>query len=486
MTKYFFDGDYNDFINLDNRKFRTFHPITAEIQSKRMECFLPAEKIQGKSILDLGCCVAAAGAWALANGAKRYVGVEIQKEYSELAEALLAKHFHDKDFSIRSEDFQEFLNGTDESFDIIVMTGVIYCVTDLFALLKAASLKCDEAIVMDSMSTKVDYNGLKVIEIVEDQRLNFGKTHLQHLVGIGLRPTPEALQFIMSSLGFDNGDPLRPAQVEGAQQDVYNDLSLFETRPATAARFAFRFNKLKDQVALPTLREVLTSNLDSTSKAHFHQPPTARDGSWEFDESIANRFQKEALAHIPDYRKVQDLCISIAKEKVSNTGRIIDVGSALGEMVDLFVQNGFDSAYGVECSDAMIKKSKQQHRIFHSNAMPRNQVWDLVVANWTLHFIDERAGYLQDVYNRLRPGGWLILTDKMDCEGNEEEEYLKFKLDNGLTQAEVENKRKAISGVLTTRPKSWYINTLSSIGFSQIETVNTRFMFNTLLCQKRH
>lgn len=481
MTKFFFD-DHKKFIDLDNRKFRPSHPITSEIQSNRMECFLPKDQILGKTILDLGCCVGAAGAWALHNGAKTYTGIEIQKEYADIAEKLLSEDFKKTQFKIVQDNFQNFLSNSNERFDIVIMTGVIYCVTDPISLLTMVANQCNEFVILDSFSTKFDYGNRRVLEIVEDQRLNFAKSHLQHLTGIGIRPTPEAIKFIMESLGFGEVNQLFPKKVESLQQDVYNDLSVFETRSPTPARFAFRFGKSSIKRS-PTLNEVLKDDLQNTSVAHFSNPKVIQD-SWKFNDDVAKRFQQEAENHIPDYKKVQHLCLEFAEKYLKKDSRILDVGSALGETVNLFISHGFTNCFGVEVSESMIKKTKQPNMIIHSDKMPEGMKWDLVLANWTLHFIKDRKKYLNDIFNQLHEGGTLILTDKMEGDETDNSKYIEFKKSNGLSQDEIEKKANSLKDVLIQYPLNWYIKELSDIGFNSIEIINSKFMFYSIKCQK--
>ena len=208
-------------------------------------------------------------------------------------------------------------------------------------------------------------------------------------------------------------------------------------------------------------------------------------GNWKFDLVVAERFFQEAINNIPDYLKVNDLTVDILSKKLPKDALIIDVGSALGFTVSKLISAGFDQTYGVDSSEEMIKKSAFQNRIFRSDKLPEIQSkWDAVIMNWTLHFIHDRHQYLCDVYNKMSDGGILILTDKMDGTSEEHQDYIGFKLKNGMSLSEIESKAKAITGVLITLPITWYLDTLSKIGFKNIEIKNKRFMFHTLLCQK--
>ena len=64
--------------------------------------------------------------------------------------------------------------------------------------------------------------------------------------------------------------------------------------------------------------------------------------SWQFDKTVASRFQKEAINHIPDYQRVIDLSIQVAEKYISKNDLIIDVGSALGHTINEFIKFGFN------------------------------------------------------------------------------------------------------------------------------------------------
>ena len=85
---------------------------------------------------------------------------------------------------------------------------------------------------------------------------------------------------------------------------------------------------------------------------------------WEFDQEVANRFQNEAEHHIPDYHRVIDMCLDIAKQKgFSNEINVVDIGSAAGYTVDKFIKAGYQYTYGVETSQSMIDKSLHKDKI---------------------------------------------------------------------------------------------------------------------------
>jgi tRNA (cmo5U34)-methyltransferase len=302
-------------------------------------------------------------------------------------------------------------------------------------------------------------------------------------LGLGARPSPAALHRLMQNLGFENKENLIfPKRVTDNQvHDTYHDLVDREHGVKTPARYIMRFFKTGERSN--SAIENLIANKNVVAMPGL--PNMIKDiPQWEFDEEVANRFQREAETHIPDYQKVIDLSIEIIENKFKRTDiSIIDVGSALGHTLDCLKNKGFDILKGVEASTAMIEKSKHKELITHSRSFPTGK-YNVVLVHWTLHFIKEREKYLRDIYDNLEDGGILILTDKMAQDTVSKDLYYKWKVSNGVSWEVIKEKEQKLVDILDALPISWYLDTMSKIGFKNINLVNSRFNFNTLISSK--
>ncbi len=209
----------------------------------------------------------------------------------------------------------------------------------------------------------------------------------------------------------------------------------------------------------------------------------AKNLSWSFNKDVAIRFQTEALQHIPDYHRVINLCIEVANHFLSTQARILEVGSARGYTLKLLSKAGYLNITGVESSPDMIKGCYHSDRVILSEKIPVGN-WEMILMNWTLHFIHEKEDYLKSVYNALSPDGILIITDKMNQSPETEILYNKFKIDNGVSLEVIEKKKKSLQGVLTTRPIDWYLSVLSALNFKEISIINARLGFITIMAKK--
>jgi SAM-dependent methyltransferase len=233
--------------------------------------------------------------------------------------------------------------------------------------------------------------------------------------------------------------------------------------------------KTADQTALVPFQTAFQVIVDATEKA------------WKFDSTVADRFQQEATQHIPDYKRVIDMCVDIAnatiRPELKDTAPIIDFGSALGFTVDKFINNGYNNTWGLDNSPDMIAKSLHPDRIILSDKLP-DQQYNMILVNWTLHFIVDKVPYLQDFYNKLSKGGILILSDKTVQSQIVKDMYYQFKLDNGVDPIYIKEKEKSLVRIMNSMPADWYVDQLRNVGFPRIEIINSRYGFVTFMCRK--
>ncbi len=202
---------------------------------------------------------------------------------------------------------------------------------------------------------------------------------------------------------------------------------------------------------------------------------------WQFNKDVAKRFQHEAATNIPDYDRVIDLCYEVVSNNYPKTASIVDVGSALGYTMHKFISKGYDNIVGIETSDAMIEQSLYNEKVIKSEVFVGN--YDVVLMNWTLHFIEDKWNYVNKIYDSLNENGILILSDKMNQSASIKEMYYNFKRDNGVSDAYIYEKEKQLQGYMFTEDVSSYLANLKWIGFN-VEIINASHGFVTFYCEK--
>ena len=477
-----FFEQYNEFVENDVRSHRGTTQVTAESLDKRCQALLPAWLVKDKTILDLGHCLGAFGHWSLHHGAKHYVGVDIQSDFCVKSHNLLSKHWSGDKFHIECAETLEYLK-RGEQYDIVIVSGIIHCYVNSISFLEEVARVAKEVIVIETQeadeSSGIPTIQFKIFNMVSN---NIGKPYAGWSSAVGFN----ALRAIMGENGFElYGERIYPQRIENSH-DAYNDDIQINTSEIYAApkRYMVRYKRtrkvIKTSLQYNVVNDLKRSNPAYVSAAHSNIIKTEK---WEFDDSVASRFQQEATSNIPDYERVIQLCIDIAKQKKSTT--IVDVGSALGHTLDKFIESGFEDVYGVESSEAMRSASKYKAIAMLSDTFPDNLKPDMVLANWTLHFVDERKQYIQDVYNSMK-GGVFILTDKTPQSDTVKELYYDFKRSNGLSDEYIYEKEKKLQGYMNLLPVQWYLDTLKEVGFDEVQIINSKYGFVTFYCEKNY
>lgn len=144
----------SEFITLDVRVKRPVdvsYRIDGDFMYQRHSAMLPPATVAGKRVLDLGCAVAATGAWVLAHGAAHYTGVELQPGMACDAAGALAKYFEGSRWTIANTAIESFLASNTETFDIVIVSGVIYGIADFHSFLRQITQIAAETVVIESM-----------------------------------------------------------------------------------------------------------------------------------------------------------------------------------------------------------------------------------------------------------------------------------------------------------------------------------------------
>jgi len=486
------------FYEEDNRRNRGFNPTSKQFLETKFEVLLPTHLIKDKTILDLGSCYGAAGQWVLFNGARHYTGVEVQQSYAQQSQQWLS-HWQDQ-ADIIQQDVRSYLNQVESGyFDIVIVAGMLYHFIDTKGIVDEICRVCQHTVIVEtnfppSMRSGALPLDIAVTEYVQDQEVNLAEGN-QSMLGLSATTSLPALDILFGLNSFNKQADKLSFPI-GADTVIYDESVLGQTD--LQIRFAVHYYRDNKQAALVTLESNLPQQRgkkrswqhDPIAQARtksYQQQASSLDkdnqtGQWRFDTHIADQFEQIAKREIPDYLRVINLCIQVIGKSKLKQPKIIDVGSALGETLKQLHQAGYTYLYGVECSADMLAKSFDKATLIHSDQFPQGYApFDYVINNWTLHFIAERRAYLQAIKNSLSPGGTLILTDKVSTSQCTHDIYYDMKRANGVTEAEIAAKRRQIEGILVTQPLTWYIDTLSQLGFEHIEVINANTAFVTFM-----
>lgn len=202
---------------------------------------------------------------------------------------------------------------------------------------------------------------------------------------------------------------------------------------------------------------------------------------WKFDSNVADRFQNEAVTNIPDYERVIDLCVDLCSN-FPKDAKVVDVGSALGHTMGKFTQAGFTNVWGIDSSKDMNDRNPFKTFVHHSDEFVGGP-YDIVLCNWTMHFIKNKEHYLSSIYDNTNDGGILILTDKTEQSDHVKKLYYDFKRANGVSDDYIKHKEEQLKGFMHLWDTFSYLDVMMNLGW-YVEVVNARLGFVTFLARK--
>jgi len=198
-------------------------------------------------------------------------------------------------------------------------------------------------------------------------------------------------------------------------------------------------------------------------------------------EQIVDSYYEHVSKHIPNYDRIINKSIDICKTYKSNDN-ILDFGSANGQTLQKLYDSGFTNLHGVESERTMRAVSPKLVAGYYEQ-MPNLQ-FSVILANWVLHFIEDKISLLEQFYRQLEPNGSLIISEKVSTDPVIKSFYYERKREQGTSEQEIIEKENSLNGVMHVKTLRWYIDQLNIIGFTQIEIIDGDWGFVSLLVKK--
>lgn len=246
-----------------------------------------------------------------------------------------------------------------------------------------------------------------------------------------------------------------------------------------------------------------------TSKARDPAPPAPApdtlyaapraDAPFRFDAEVARVFQDMVERSVPGYASLIH-GVGLLGAKHAQPGTLCyDLGCSLGAVARaLSARLGpGHPIVGIDASPDMIARCQRR-----SDPAIRYQCADirqarlepasLVVLNLTLQFLapDDRLPLLQRIARALRPGGALILTEKIrfeePLESRMQERYNAFKQAQGYSALEISQKRTALEQTLVRDSLADHCARLEAAGFNSPTIWFQCLHFTSMLALRRN
>lgn len=229
------------------------------------------------------------------------------------------------------------------------------------------------------------------------------------------------------------------------------------------------------------------------------QPSIAR---FAFDEHVVEVFPDMIQRSVPGYATIIAMTGVMAGRYAQSGSNCYDLGSSLGASTLAMAREIGDRdchIIGVDNSPAMIERCKEyiadtpQSIELRCESIQNSHIANasVVVLNFTLQFVpaSERAKLIQTISDAMRPGGILILSEKIVFADPHLQElntdlHHAFKRANGYSELEVAQKRSALEDVLVPETLNQHQQRLREAGFSSIDVWFQCFNFASLVAIK--
>lgn len=219
----------------------------------------------------------------------------------------------------------------------------------------------------------------------------------------------------------------------------------------------------------------------------LYAQPQAHLVNFEFNEAVARVFPDMIRRSVPGYGTLISLIGLLAEQYAQDGSRIYDLGCSLGAAT-LSMRHRLEhrrcTIIGVDNSSAMIEQCRVNidddigdvpvELICSDIQNVDIQDASVVVLNFTLQFIapGDRLMLLQKIHRGLRPGGALVLSEKLVFADPQENELLidlhhAFKRANGYSDLEISQKRTALENVLVPDTLEQHRQRLHDAGFGR-------------------
>ena len=226
---------------------------------------------------------------------------------------------------------------------------------------------------------------------------------------------------------------------------------------------------------------------------------------FEFDEKVAEVFPDMIQRSVPGYGTMISTLGILAAKYAQPDSRCYDLGCSLGaaslSMRQRINQPGC-KIIAVDNSEAMVERGMELLASDNSSRVPVEMVCadiqdiaiedaSVVVLNFTLQFIplDDRLALTTRIYQGLKPGGVLILSEKMAFDDQVKQDFHTeahhdFKRANGYSDMEISQKRTALERVMIPESFTCHKQRLQEAGFPMSEVWFQCFNFASMIAIK--
>jgi len=204
-----------------------------------------------------------------------------------------------------------------------------------------------------------------------------------------------------------------------------------------------------------------------------------------FDQKVVDVFDDMVLRSVPGYKQMIELIGLAGRTYPVINSNVYDLGCSTGAATLSIASNLKSESvkiFSIDNSKEMIEQCSKNlsgteaniQYIFDDIENIQFQNASLIVLNLTLQFIKpkNRSKLVKRMYDSLLSGGALIISEKIIHENEEINKSLislheSFKRENGYSETEIAQKRKAIEEVLIPESIENHLRRLNDAGFKK-------------------
>jgi len=236
----------------------------------------------------------------------------------------------------------------------------------------------------------------------------------------------------------------------------------------------------------------------------LYSTPRLSIAGFRFDAAVAKVFPDMIKRSVPGYETIIAMTGTLAERYAQDRSNCYDLGCSLGASTLAMATNiEADDCriIGVDNSIAMLeqcRKATSMVDVRSSVDLICSDIVDvkienasMVVLNFTLQFIEpgQREALLLNIFQGLRPGGVLVLSEKVSFENPQHNDLMielhhSFKKANGYSELEISQKRSALEDVLIPETLDAHRLRLRSAGFSSVDVWFQCFNFASMIAIK--
>ncbi|GAA5524524.1 carboxy-S-adenosyl-L-methionine synthase [Microbulbifer aestuariivivens] len=237
---------------------------------------------------------------------------------------------------------------------------------------------------------------------------------------------------------------------------------------------------------------------------NIYANPLGDVAGFRFDQSVVEVFPDMIQRSVPGYTTIVAMIGTLAERYAQAGSRCYDLGSSLCAAT-LAMRHRIPAAdseiIAVDNSAAMTERARAVLAA-DSGQIPVSLICgnlqdvaiedaSVVVLNFTLQFIpvEERQSILRKIHDGLRPGGVLILSEKVAFSDPDHEQLMidlhhSFKRANGYSELEIAQKRTALENVLIPETLDRHRERLKGVGFHSVDVWFQCFNFASMIAIK--